>query len=102
MNNEIQLAEKVQPYCLVLKNGIKIWLDYDSAMNLIDKVSEMESHKAIKFDDFEFNTAEHVGIFPQSVLGDLQKEKDGYTRCTKLKWHSKNEACTCFMPKFKG
>lgn len=102
MPNEIEPSENTQPYCLVMKNGIKIWLDYDSAMNLIDRVSEIDSHKAIRFDDFEFNTAEHVGIFPQSVLGDLQKEKDGYWRCAKLSWHKKGEACDHFMPKFRG
>ena len=100
MSNELQNIEN-QPYCLVLKNGIKIWLDHDSALNLIQQVSRMDSHKAIKFDDFEFNTSEHVGIFPQSVLADLQREKDGQWRCAKLKWHQKVEACTHFVPKLK-
>lgn len=97
--NQLQIldSEKSVPYCLVMKNGIDIWMDESSAKNLMQKMDGTQ-HKIITFDDFQFNTAEYVGLFPQQVMEDLGKKKDGWYRCSKLKWHNKNNPCDCGMP----
>lgn len=99
MSTEIQNFEG-EPYCLVMKNGIKIWLDNEGGKQLMEILSKIKVHQSLTFQEFEFNTAEHVGVFPQFVMSDLTKEKDGWTRCAKLKWHNKDNPCHCFMPKF--
>lgn len=98
---QIQIQELKEPYCLILKNGIKIWLPNESGEALMKILEGIKVHQSLVFQGFSFNTAEHVGVFPQFVMMDLDKEKSGYWRCSKLKWHAKGEPCTDLMPKFK-
>ena len=100
-NNEIQVApgQEPQPYCLLMKNGLEVWLNQIQAAELAKMIAESKEHRMITYADFEFNTAEHNGIWPHSVIFELQIKKEGGFRCRKLKMHRKGETCDCNYPK---
>lgn len=87
--NEITINQK----CLVLRNGIEIWIAEDRANNFIQALNTNQ-----QFIDFEgrlINKVDVLGIFTPQDLDEHTKRKNGQWKCKHNVWYDKNVECTC-------
>ena len=92
MTNEIAKEQR----CLLLREGIEIWIDKEKA----EKISQdLSSNRAGKFNKIEgrlINIADIVGIFNPKDLEELKRRKQGQWLCKYGYWHLKTELhCDC-------
>lgn len=89
----MEVSKKLQ--CIVMRNGIKIWVEYERLQKLQEVLASITGSKFIKFDDQIINTADITGIYNAPVLEDWQREKNGEWKCRLNNWHQRGEKCLC-------
>lgn len=91
MSNQLS---KIQ-FCVVMRNGIELWIDEDKAKNLQRALRELNASKFIDFGIHSINTADIVGLFTAEDLDAHTRRKNGQWRCDKGVWHDKTTKCEC-------
>jgi hypothetical protein len=81
--------------CVVIRNGVEIWLEGDRAQRL--KV--LLSNGGTQFVEYEgemINRADIVGVFKALTMEDLTRRKNGQWRGAKGGWHDRGDTvCSC-------
>jgi hypothetical protein len=81
--------------CIVMRNGIEIWIDEEKRGPLSDILLSLSSHKFIKYDGRLINSADLTGIFSPDDMADLTRRKNGQWQCEMGSWHEKGGDCQC-------
>jgi hypothetical protein len=81
--------------CIVMRNGIEIWVDKDRALRLQAVLKGLSVNKFIDFDDRSINTADILGVFNPQDMDLHTRRKNGEWQCDKGRWHSKGQMCDC-------
>lgn len=82
--------------CIVIRNGIHIWIEADRAETLRQVLHSANEHKFIEFDERFINTADLTGIFTPQDLAELTRRKNGEWQCKHGKWWNKGQSqCEC-------
>lgn len=84
-----------QQSCLVVRNGIEVWLDSDKAAKLRTILATSEHHRFITFEDRVINTADITGLFTPADMDEHSRRKNGQWKCNGGNWHDKGEKCQC-------
>lgn len=79
-------------HCVLLRNGIEIWLDIDRA-NTMKRL--METVKHIELEGSVFAVTEISGIFTPAHMEEYLHKKEGKWRCIVGGWHDKWQKCDC-------
>jgi len=79
--------------CIILRNGMQIWIDTDKTDILQDKLQTITGSKFIKVENKTINSADITGIFPAADLDEFIRIKRGEWKCKKGQWHAKGEQC---------
>ena|SRR3990167_1328659 len=91
MTNQLSNKQK----CLVMRNGIEIWLDGDKA-NKIGNDMLVIPRGIFKAEDRFLNTADIIGIFTPEDMDNLTRRKNGQWKCEKRgRWHDRGIKCEC-------
>lgn len=100
MSNEVSKSL----VCIVIRNGIQIWVEADRAEKLRQVLRNSTEHKFIEFDDRVINTADLTGVFTPEDMEELTHRKNGEWMCKHGNWLAKNELCACgqHMENWKG
>ena len=80
--------------CVLMRNGIELWLDSDKATTFGNDLTE-GMRTVVKIEGRYLNTVDIVGIFTPQDLDDYKRIKNGQWKCTKGTWHAKGEDCKC-------
>lgn len=81
--------------CVVMRNGIELWLEADKADSLQHVLLNTTQHKFVKFGERTINTADISGIFVADDMATFTRRKNGEWQCGKAKWHAKGQQCDC-------
>jgi len=85
----------VNLYCVVMRNGIEIWLEKEKIQKLQDVLSAIKQSTFIHLDNRTINSADIVGIFPPNDMADQTRRKNGQWKCNNCgSWHDKFEKCS--------
>ena len=84
-----------QLVCVVLRNGIELWVESDRANNLIANLRTATGSKFIGFEDQMINSADIVGVFTPQTMEDSIRRKNGQWKCNLNTWHERQERCEC-------
>lgn len=80
--------------CLVMRNGIEIWLDADKSERV--EMALVASPKGmLRLEGRLINAVDIIGIYLPEDLTDMQNRKQGMWKCKHNKWHNKGDDCTC-------
>lgn len=79
-------------HCVLLKNGIEIWMDVDRVENLKHL---MEVSAYVELDGSVVSTKEISGIYTPEHMDSYEKTKSGMFKCSKGNWHDKGQKCDC-------
>jgi hypothetical protein len=80
--------------CIVLRNGMQIWIDEDRAEKLQLALNVSES-KFINYGERIINSADVVGLFTPQDLDEFTRRKNGQWKCDYSNWHKREEICDC-------
>lgn len=81
--------------CLLMRQGVQIWIEKDRADNLIQILSRLSGHKFIEYEGRSINTADVSGIFTPEDMADMVRRKNGEWTCQKGNWHTRRDLCNC-------
>lgn len=81
--------------CLVMRNGIELWIDGEKAEILESKLSNLDKHVFFTYEGRVINTADISGLFTAQDMADQEKRKNGQWRCERGNWHDKKSKCEC-------
>jgi len=84
-----KLSKKIM--CLLLRNGIQIWLEEEQIGKLNSILTGSSESKIIKFDGQFFNTADITGIFSAETMQDYNRHRRGQWQDKFGGWHDRNE-----------
>ena len=87
-----ELAKKLM--CIVLRNGIEIWIDEERAKTF-QQVLSKTSLKFIDLDNQTINIADVTGVFTPQSMEDFKRRKNGERKCKAGNWHDKDMKCDC-------
>ena len=80
-----------QQSCIVMRNGMHIWIDKDKAEHLHKALNSITESKFINFDGKTLNTADITGLFTAQDIDEFSRIKRGEWQDKKGEWHAKNE-----------
>ena len=83
-------------YCVVIRNGIEIWVDDSFAERFKTALTKLTGHTFIPFEDRILNTADITGIFNAEDMDEFKRRKNGQWKCKENKWHEKGDHCECW------
>lgn len=81
--------------CVVLRNGIELWLAAEKAQKLQAVLANMTEHKFITIDGRTLNTADCTGIYSAEDMARQVRHKNGQWQCRLGTWHDKGGTCNC-------
>lgn len=81
--------------CIVMRNGIKLWVEHLKTQTLQEVLQQIDKHKFIRFGEQTINTADITGVWDATTIQDWTKEKNGNWKCNFSSWHMRNEKCAC-------
>jgi hypothetical protein len=81
--------------CIVIRNGVEIWLEHDRASNFIDHLEKQTNHRFIRLGNELINSADIVGIFTAPTMEEVTRRKNGQWKCKKGIWHERKQECEC-------
>ncbi len=89
-------------YCVVIRNGIEIWVDESFAERLKFALAKLSGHSFVPFENRILNTADITGVFTAEDMEEYRRRKNGQWKCNKGKWHDKADHCECWrsLPTF--
>jgi len=89
--------------CVVIRNGVQIWLEQERAENLKKILSSTNKPQFIDFENEFINTADITGVFSAIAMEDITRRKNGQWKCERNNWHNRGEKCqpefNCFTEK---
>lgn len=91
MTNELARQQK----CIVLRNGLEIWVDKDKAEKIEDDWINGRLKGPFKIDGRTLNTADISAFALPQDMTDLVHRKNGEWKCKSGTWHSRGEKCEC-------
>jgi hypothetical protein len=91
MNQAITNPQK----CVVMRNGVELWLDKSLAAKLQAILENATEHKFITFEGRTINTADCTGVYLAQDMEAQARRKSGQWQCRVGTWHDKGEACNC-------
>ena len=77
--------------CLVMRNGIEIWLESERANNLKQVLVNQKESKFIDYDERIINTADITGIFTPQDMEDYTRRKNGQWKDKSGEWKDRFE-----------
>ena len=82
--------------CILMRNGIRKWLDVEQSKKFRNFLHDMEGTKFIGIGGETINTADILGVFYPKTLEALWHEKRGDWQCSSCgKWLQRSEsACS--------
>lgn len=89
---ETSIAKKQM--CLIMRNGIELWLDEDKAESVGSSLLS-NSKGIMKIDGRFINSVDIIGIFTPADLEEYRKIKRGMWKCKYNCWHEKEGICEC-------
>ena len=96
--NEITTKTK----CILLRNGIEIWIDNDQAEKISQLISVAKENKLIDIEGETISVNSIDGIFSADKIYEQRKRKAGQWQCEHCKrWHTRFEECGCQGGKYK-
>lgn len=81
--------------CISMRNGVEVWIESERASAFVAQLEKLQGTKFVRIDGQVINTADVVGIFSASTMGDVSRRKNGQHRCHSGRWHDKDEKCFC-------
>ncbi len=81
--------------CLVMRNGVQIWVEKDRAQRLFLLLASPNAPQFIEYDGRLLNRADLTGIFTAQDMEDHTRRKNGESKCLQGKWHEKGRNCDC-------
>lgn len=93
MSNE--LAKKQM--CLVMRNGIEVWLDEEKAKNVGAQL-QSGAKGMMLVEGRYINSVDLIGIFPARDMDEQVRRRNGQWKCSKGTWHDRAEKCICSDP----
>ena len=86
-----QLTDKI--YCLVLNNGIEIWLNQKQKDWVSDRLVSLESSKFIEIEGEIINSSAITGIISGEKMKTKERKKMGDYQCSYGFWHTRGQEC---------
>lgn len=83
--NEITKKQK----CVCIRNGLRIWMDFDTAEKLQGILDGITEHRFIKYGERTMNTADVMGIFPSEDMELIERKERGEWQCDSGHWNAK-------------
>lgn len=80
--------------CLLMRNGIEIWLESEKAI-VVGNIWEANPKAALKIGDRILNAVDIMGIFLPEDLEDYHRTKRGQWKCKYNTWHNREDDCAC-------
>lgn len=97
---EKQITKKLM--CIVMRDGIEIWIEDDRIQNLKKALMMTEKSKFIELENEVINSADILGIFSSNTMEAKTRRKNGQWKCNWNHWHNRGERCACGeMEKYK-
>lgn len=87
--------------CVLLKNGIEIWLEKDRTDNL-KSLMESNSVNYLDLDGETISKNQIAGIFTPQRMDEYTRRRNGEWKCGYEIWHEKNKNCYCKMNGLTG
>ena len=84
-----------QLMCVVMRNGVELWLEDDRAVKLKLLLVEGKT-QFIEYDGELLNRADIVGVFKAPTMEELIRRKNGQWKCKYNIWHEKHTECACY------
>ena len=82
--------------CIVLRNGIEVWIEEDMVKNLQRILGSDKGSKFIEISGETINTADITGIFSAQAMEDIVRRKNGQWKDKNGVWQSKGTfECKC-------
>lgn len=81
--------------CVVIRNGIEIWVEKGRAENLEAILGVTGGPQFFKYEGRWINRADVVGVFTPADMEDRTRRKNGQWRCTMGTWHDREQDCSC-------
>lgn len=77
--------------CLLMRNGIEIWLEKDRADNLVTALTAIKESKFINYDGRLINSADVSGLFTPQDMEDYTRRKNGQWKTSGGTWKDRFE-----------
>lgn len=81
--------------CIVIRNGISLWVEQDRAENMISLLTGNNAPQFVKYENRLINRADVVGIFTAADMEEHTRRKNGEWKCPSGEWHPKATKCEC-------
>lgn len=91
-----QIATK--QVCVLLKNGIQLWLDEKPAQSFVKDWQSLREHKVMVIQGEAFSSSEIAGVFSPEKMDEYTRRKNNQWKCTHSNWHDRGEKCECTDP----
>lgn len=97
MNEKQSSSTKLvkQQKCIVMRNGVEIWVDLDKADQIEQVLVDLKNHSFIRFEGRYINTADCSGVYLPEDMDDMKRRKNGQWKCKAGNWHDRFEDCVC-------
>ena len=92
-----QITDKI--YCILLRSGIRIWVNKIGAENLTSQIEKGRS--LFEIEGQVVNRSDISGVFTADKIDELDKSKRGMWRCKYGEWHNRYDTCECGRHAFK-
>jgi len=81
-------------HCILLKNGIQIWID-DQKLPIVDAILGDKTKDFILIEGERIGRYEISGIFSPQGMESITRKNNGEWQCHKGTWHEKGHQCSC-------
>jgi len=88
-----QITDKI--YCILLRSGIRIWVDKLKSIELTAQIRG--GGNLFEIEGQVVNKSDISGIFTADKIDELDKEKRGMWKCKFNVWHNRYDICNCGM-----
>lgn len=84
--------------CVLLKNGIQLWLDEDKALQFLKDWQSMNEPKVLLVNGEAFSSTEIAGVYTSGAMDEYTRRKNGQWKCRVGSFHDRGEKCVCKDP----
>lgn len=80
--------------CVLLRNGIEIWVDEERAKNVANALNES---KYFILEGSLISPHEISGVLTPVHMEEYKRHKEGQWKCNKNTWHDRGQKCNCHL-----